>query len=111
MYSGIAASIPRVSTRRWIIPIFGKWRCRGREATMSKQWQCMQDRVTAYLHYRRQLGYRLAIEGAQLERFAEFADRRGHHGPLTLAIMLAWAGASRTQFGPARRLEIVRPFA
>jgi integrase len=71
----------------------------------------MQDRVTAYLRYRRQLGYRLAIEGAQLERFAEFAQRRGYHGPLTLTIVLAWAGASRTQFGPARRLEVIRPFA
>ena len=78
---------------------------------MSKQWQCMQDRVTAYLRYRRQLGYRLAIEGAQLQRFAAFAHQYGHHGPLTLAIVLAWAGASRTPFGPARRLEVIRPFA
>lgn len=78
---------------------------------MSKQWQCMQDRVAAYLHYRRQLGYRLKIEGAQLVRFAEFTDRRGHDGPLTLASVLAWASASRTLLGPARRLEVIRPFA
>lgn len=78
---------------------------------MSKQWQCMQDRVAAYLHYRRRLGYCLAIEGEQLARFARFADRRGHQGPLTLAIVLAWTSDSGSPFGPARRLEVIRPFA
>lgn len=78
---------------------------------MSKPWQCMQDRVSAYLHYRRQLGYHLKIEGAQLVRFAEFADQRGHQGSLTLAIVLAWTSASRRPLGPARRLEVIRPFA
>src|SRR5699024_10985634 len=70
-----------------------------------------RERVTAYLHYRRQLGFKLTIEGAQLERFARFADQRKHEGPLTLAIVLAWTSGSRTRLGPARRLEVVRTFA
>lgn len=36
-----------------------------------------------YLSFRRELGYQMRIEGAQLLRFAKFADGIGHTGQLT----------------------------
>jgi integrase len=73
----------------------------------------MAERVAAYLGARRALGFALQIEGQQLERFACFADAQGHHGPLTLDLALAWANAPKnpSAIGPARRLELLRPFA
>jgi integrase/recombinase XerD len=73
----------------------------------------MHERVAAYLRTRRTLGFALDVEGRQLESFARFADRQGHAGPLTLALAVDWAKASRTPegLGPARRLETLRPFA
>jgi integrase len=73
----------------------------------------MPARVAAYLRTRRALGFELRIQGQQLERFAAFAEQQGHQGPLTLELALAWAKASRTPeaLGPARRLEVLRPFA
>ncbi|WP_295454037.1 tyrosine-type recombinase/integrase [uncultured Thiodictyon sp.] len=76
-------------------------------------WSTMQERVAAYLTARRRLGYALRIEGEQLQRFAQFADARGHGGAITTSLALEWAGAS-TRSGPigrARRLEVIRPFA
>jgi integrase/recombinase XerD len=76
-------------------------------------WSSMPERVSAYLRTRRALGFTLRIEGRQLERFARFAEQLDHHGPLTLELAVAWANASRTPegLGPARRLEVLRPFA
>lgn len=73
----------------------------------------MSERVAAYLRTRRALGFELRIEGEQLERFAAFAEQRGHQGSVTLELAVAWANASRTPdgLGPARRLETLRPFA
>jgi integrase len=73
----------------------------------------MPERVAAYLRTRRALGFALRIEGEQLERFAAFTEQRGHQGPLTLELAVAWANSSRTPnaLGPARRLETLRPFA
>jgi integrase/recombinase XerD len=73
----------------------------------------MPARVDDYLRTRRALGFELRIEGQQLERFAAFAEQQGHQGLLTLELALAWANASRTPeaLGPARRLEVLRPFA
>ncbi len=77
------------------------------------RWLNMQARVEAYLHARRTLGYALRIEGEQLYRFARFAEQQGHHGPLSLDLAVAWANAtqSKSNIGPARRLESLRPFA
>lgn len=77
------------------------------------RWPNMQARVEAYLHARRVLGYALRIEGEQLYRFAHFAEQQGHHGPLSLDLAVAWANAtqSKSNIGPARRLEPLRPFA
>jgi integrase/recombinase XerC len=74
----------------------------------------IQAAVQRYLDERRQLGFDLRIAGAQLMRFARYADAHGHHGPLTLDIQLDWAREHVHRTGPvtwARRLEVVRPFA
>jgi integrase len=73
----------------------------------------MSSRVSAYLAWRRSLGYKLRIEGQMLENFARYADRSGHRGPLTHSLALRWAalpkGSDRLYL--ARRLEVVRVFA
>lgn len=76
-------------------------------------WTSMNDRVEAYLSSRRSLGYELRIEGEELERFARFADTRGHHSALTVELALAWANSSQkgSAIYRARRLEIVRCLA
>lgn len=73
----------------------------------------MADRVTAYLAFRRRLGYALRIEGAELMRFARYADEHGHQGVLTTDLALRWASLPReaSSLYRARRLEIVRCFA
>lgn len=82
-----------------------------REGSMSTI--TMVKRVDEYLVQRRRLGYALKIEGAELLRFARFADDLGHQGHLTTALALAWATSSKTasRLSWARRLEIVRCFA
>jgi integrase len=73
----------------------------------------MLDLVDEYLASRRSLGYALRIEGAQLRSFARFADAEGHHGPLTLAVVLRWVAipGRRARRFPGRRLDCIRPFA
>lgn len=66
-----------------------------------------------YLAMRRKLGYAMKIEGAELIRFAQYADRAGHHGPLTTELAVRWAKAPEKADSLywARRLDIVRRFA
>lgn len=65
-----------------------------------------------YLAFRRKLGFALHIEGEQLLRFARFAERIGHKGPLTVELALQWAKLSHcSTLNHARRLDIVRRFA
>jgi integrase len=74
----------------------------------------MQAAVQRYLKERRQLGFALKSSGAELLRFARFADALGHRGPLTQELQLQWAREHVWRTGPvtaARRLEIIRPFA
>src|SRR3546814_19464325 len=74
----------------------------------------MQARVDAYLAERRHLGFSLEIPGTMLHAFARFADRSGHLGPLTTAIVLDWVKGQARNATPAawaRRLEVLRPFA
>ena len=74
----------------------------------------VQAAVQCYLEERRRLGFALKSPGTELMRFARFADARGHQGPLTLELQLDWARKHVARTGPvtpARRLEIVRPFA
>jgi integrase len=73
----------------------------------------LSARVDTYLADRRQAGFELRIEGEQLERFARFACRRGHRGPLTVKLARQWASDSRGHrlLTAARRIETIRPFA
>jgi integrase/recombinase XerC len=74
----------------------------------------IQTAVQRYLDERRLLGFDLRISGRQLMRFAQFADARGHRGPLTLDVQLDWAREHVLRTGTvtwSRRMEIVRPFA
>lgn len=73
----------------------------------------MASKVDAYLADRRQAGFALRIEGEQLKRFARFADRSTHRGPLTVKLAMQWANASRQPkpITAARRIEVLRGFA
>lgn len=65
-----------------------------------------------YLEMRRKLGFAMHIEGEELLRFARYAERVGHSGPLTVEIALQWAQTSSgSRIYHARRLDIVRRFA
>lgn len=73
----------------------------------------MATLVREYLAYRRGLGFKLRAEGAELVRFAAFADAEAPDGPLDTLLALRWARLPAGA-GPlycARRLEIVRCFA
>nr|WP_297390265.1 tyrosine-type recombinase/integrase [uncultured Roseateles sp.] len=70
--------------------------------------------VQRYLAERRALGYDLTVSGAELMRFACYADAHSHRGPLTQELILGWAREHvkrTTEVTAARRLEVVRPFA
>ncbi len=73
----------------------------------------MLSRVRAYLTQRRMLGYKLRKEGQQLTDFARYADRSGHHGPLTRKLALRWASlpSDSQPAYRAQRLAILRVFA
>lgn len=73
----------------------------------------MVHRAEAYLAARRNLGFQLRVEGGELLRFARYADRSGHRGPITTEIALRWAQSAEeaTPLYRARRLEVVRCFA
>jgi|HubBroStandDraft_2_1064218.scaffolds.fasta_scaffold12941_3 integrase len=75
--------------------------------------KAMIARVEAYLHTRRQFGFQLRIEGAELLRFGRYADGVGHRGAVTTELALRWAqdAAEATPLYRARRLEVVRSFA
>lgn len=69
--------------------------------------------VNNYLAIRRQAGYTLKAQGAELRSFARFAERIGHHGSLTRQLAVRWASSSPggRQLTAARRIEVLRPFA
>ena len=73
----------------------------------------MTDLVRDYLGHRRRLGFRLDDAGQLLMRFAEYADRAGHRGPLTTDLAVRWACLPRdgSPAYRARRLDLVRGFA
>ena len=74
----------------------------------------MLSYVQEYLDERRRLGFALSISGTQLLNFGRFADRVGHHGPLTVQLAMNWAQQEAKRTTPTtwtRRLEVLRPFA
>ena len=65
-----------------------------------------------YLEMKRNLGFAMRIEGEELLRFARYAQKVGHIGPLTVEIAVQWAQTSSgSRISHARRLDIVRRFA
>jgi len=69
-------------------------------------------RINTYLASRRQAGFALYIDGQQLKRFAAFAEKVSHRGPLTVKLAMRWATDSRGKrpLTAARRIEVLRPF-
>ena len=66
-----------------------------------------------YLAYRRSLGYELATKGLLLMKFAKYADRSGHRGPITTELVLRWLQLSpdAARCYQAEKLDAIRPFA
>ena len=52
---------------------------------------CLPERIETYLAERRRLGFELQHMGQALARFARYVEAVGHHGPLTVEVMAAWA--------------------
>lgn len=73
----------------------------------------MVSRAKDYLEHRRALGFALDEGGKLLMKFARFADRSGHRGPLTTDLALRWASLPKTASPRYRatRLSIIRSFA
>ena len=70
------------------------------------------DRVTAYLLYRRSLGFSLMPESLYLPQFAQFAEQK--HAPrLTVQLAIDWACTSKCQspITRANRIKRLRGFA
>jgi hypothetical protein len=65
------------------------------------------DRVTAYLLYRRSLGFSLMPESLYLPQFARFAEQK--QAPrLTVQLAIDWACTSKRQTPTARAHRIIR---
>jgi integrase/recombinase XerD len=65
------------------------------------------DRVTAYLLYRRSLGFSLMPESSYLPQFARFAEQK--HAPrLTVQLAIDWACTSKCQTPITRAHRIIR---
>lgn len=69
--------------------------------------------VEEYIAHRRNLGFQLRTDAGLLLSFARYADTIGHRGALTCELLVRWATlpSRRPRRFPARRLEILRPFA
>jgi len=78
-----------------------------------RHWESMKARVEEYLRVRRSLGYKLKVEGEELYRFAQFAEKQKHNGPITMELAVAWAKSSKkgSQLFHARRIETLRGLA
>ena len=48
----------------------------------------MRSRVNEYLDYRRSLGYKLAVTGRRLLKFADYADKKKFRGPITEELII-----------------------
>lgn len=74
----------------------------------------LQARVNDYLAERRRLGFELDSMGLVLASFTRYVASVRHQGPLTVALMAAWARHDKwhrdTPQTWARRLKLLRPF-
>ncbi len=73
----------------------------------------LANAVAFYLQQRRQLGFPLKEDGQMLHQLVGYASERGHRGPLTNQMALAWAQAptQASRLWWARRLDAARRFA
>lgn len=73
----------------------------------------MSELAQDYLVFKRNCGYQMRGEGAELLLFARYADQTGHRGPVTTEIAVRWAKLPETADPVywARRYEVVRRFA
>ena len=78
-----------------------------------KKQKSMVAQVKEYIAYKRKLGVQLHTEAWQLLRFAKYADKSGHTGPVTTELALKWACLPQKSSQPyqAFRVRIVRRFA
>jgi integrase len=71
-------------------------------------------RVEQYLAERRRLGFELEHMAQSLGRFTGYVQAHRHRGPLTVAVMAAWAQQAKGGQGDratwARALRMLRPF-
>ncbi len=70
----------------------------------------LANAVAFYLQQRRQLGFPLKEDGQMLHQLVGYASERGHRGPLTNQMALAWAQAptQASRLWWARRLDAAR---
>ena len=65
------------------------------------------------LKQRRQMGYKLTIDGQQLLNFARYAEQQSAKPPLTVSLARDWAAVapSGSSIAMARRVSLLRPFS
>ena len=75
--------------------------------------QTMKERVELYFKHRHCLGRKAPSVKSGLLKFADYADKKGHAGPLTISLATVWATQfpNNTRASWTRRLWLVRGFA
>ena len=73
----------------------------------------IKKQVEMYVEHCHRLGYVDGGTKSLLKKFVEFADQKGHVGPLTITLAMEWATASKTnrRSAWARRLGLLHRFA
>lgn len=73
----------------------------------------LRAQIDDYLAVRRGLGFQLDTPGTLLAEFVRYAERIGHHGPVTTDLAVRWALTTHSDDAAqaARRLAAVRQFA
>ncbi len=73
----------------------------------------MKKRVEMYIKHRQTMGYAKDSTKSSLLKFADYADKKGHRGPLTIDLAMEWSRASKTnrRSAWARRLWLLYSFA
>ena len=74
----------------------------------------LQDKVGDYLAEHRRMGFKSRSVGLLLASFARYVAETGHHGPLTVSLMVGWAHMDKKQSQKretwAHRLKCLKPF-
>ena len=77
------------------------------------QSMSLREQVEMYIEHCHRLGYVYAGTKRSLENFVEFAEQKGHVGPLTKTLAMEWATDSKInkRSAWARRLSLLHVFA